>query len=122
MKKTAAALAACLVMSAVAYASDPMESRYENTVTITDSAGAVTKIHYDRDGKLKIIMPDGTVGTGKWTSKEDKLCITLDAGPAAGIESCNPMAARKVGEEWEVALADGTKAKAALVKGRDPKN
>lgn len=117
MKKLALGLLAAAALATAAIASDPMASRYENTVTITDANGT-TKIHYNKDGTLTTIAPDGTKGTGKWAVKDGKLCVTLDSGPNAGREGCNPMTERKVGDTWDVTLADGTKAKAALVAGR----
>jgi hypothetical protein len=118
MKKTALGiLAAAMLATAAIAAADPMASRYENTVTITDATGT-TKIHYNKDGTMTTIGPDGAKGTGKWTMKDGKLCVTLDQGPNAGKEGCNPFAERKVGDSWDVTLADGTKAKASLVAGR----
>ena len=111
------ALLAAIAFAASAIAGDPMASRYENTTTLTDANG-VTKIYYNKDGTLTTVLPNGTKGTGKWRAKDNKLCVTLDAGPAAGQETCTPMVERKVGDTWEVTLADGTKAKVALVAGR----
>jgi len=111
------ALVAAIVFAGSAIAGDPMASRYENTTTLTDANG-VTKIYYNKDGTLTTVLPNGTKGTGKWKAKDGKLCVTLDAGPAAGQETCSPMVERKVGDTWEVTLADGTKAKIALVAGR----
>ncbi|MEQ1929626.1 MAG: hypothetical protein ABL957_03720 [Parvularculaceae bacterium] len=118
MRKIALALAASLLTVGAALAGDPMASRYENTVTLTDASGAVTKIYYNHDGTMKTVMPDGTAGTGKWALKEGKLCVMLDQGPTAGVESCNPLTDRKVDEEWDIPLPDGSKLKAKLVKGR----
>lgn len=117
MWKVALGLVALVLFAATAIASDPMASRYENTVTLTDASG-VTKIHYDKDGTMTTILPNGTKGTGKWAMKDGKLCVTLDQGPAAGQENCNPFVERKVGDTWDVTLADGTKAKVALIAGR----
>lgn len=117
MKRIVLGLAAAVALSAAAFA-DVMASRYGNTVVITDTKGGVTKLMYDKDGKMSVVMPDGTKGTGKWALKDGKLCITADAGPTAGKEQCSPVAEHKVGDEWEVPLADGTKAKAKLVAGR----
>ena len=117
MKRILLGLATAFMFVATAIAGDPMASRYENTTTLTDANG-VTKTYYNKDGTLTTVLPDGTKGTGKWAVKDGKLCVTLDAGPAAGRETCSPLVERKVGETWEVTLADGTKAKIALVAGR----
>lgn len=118
MRKLALGLVASVFAFGVAYAGDPMASRYENTVTITDPSGAVTKIYYNKDGTMKTVLPDGAAGTGKWAVKDGKLCVTLDGGPNAGVESCNALVDRQVGEEWDVPLPDGTVLKAKLVAGR----
>lgn len=118
MRKLALGLVASVFAFGAAHAGDLMASRYENTVTITDAAGAVTKIYYNKDGTMKTVLPDGSVGTGKWAVKDGKLCVTLNEGPNAGMENCNPLVDRKVGEEWEVPLADGSKLKVKLVAGR----
>ncbi|NWG70120.1 MAG: hypothetical protein HXY23_00710 [Parvularculaceae bacterium] len=118
MKRIALALAASFFVAGAALAGDPMASRYENTVTLTDPTGAVTKIYYNKDGTMKTVMPDGTEGTGKWAVKDGKLCVVFDQGPNAGVESCNPLVDRKVDEEWEVPGPGGMKIKAKLVKGR----
>lgn len=118
MKKIALGLVAAAMLAGAAIAADPMESRYENTVTLTTADGATTKIHYNKDGTMATVQPDGSKGTGKWAMKDGKLCVTLDQGPTAGKEGCNPFTERKVGDSWEVTLADGSKAKAALVAGR----
>lgn len=118
MKKLALGLVAAAMLAGAAIAADPMESRYDNTVTLTMADGATTKIHYNKDGTMATVQPDGSKGTGKWAMKDGKLCVTLDQGPTAGKESCNPFVERKVGDSWEVTLGDGSKAKAALVAGR----
>lgn len=117
MKRILLGIATAIMFAASAIASDPMASRYENTTTLTDANG-VTKIYYNKDGTLTTVLPDGTKGTGKWQVRDNKLCVTLDAGPAAGRETCSSLVERKVGDTWEVTLADGTKAKIALVAGR----
>jgi YD repeat-containing protein len=116
MKKIILGLAATVMFAGVAFA-DPMASRYDNTTTITDATGT-TKFHYNKDGTLTSVLPNGTKGTGKWVVKGDKLCVTPDAGPSANQETCSPLVERKVGDSWDVTLADGTKVKAALVAGR----
>lgn len=117
MRKLALGLFAAAALMAGPALADPMASRYENTVALTDASG-VTKIHYNKDGTMTTTLPNGTKGTGKWAIKDGKLCVTLDQGPNAGKEGCNPMVERKVGDTWDVTLADGTKAKASLVAGR----
>jgi hypothetical protein len=117
MRKLALGFVASIMTATSALAGDPMESRYDNTVTLTDSNG-VTKLHYNRDGTLRMVLPNGQEGTGKWAVKDAKLCVTLDAGPNKGVESCNPLVERQVGEEWEVPLPDGSKIKAKLEAGR----
>jgi hypothetical protein len=110
-------LVVTVMLAGSAIAADLMASRYENTTTLTDATG-VTKIHYNKDGTLTVLMPNGTKSTGKWVAKGDKLCVTVDAGPSAGQETCSPLVERKVGDTWDVTLADGTKVKVALVAGR----
>jgi hypothetical protein len=117
MRKLALGLVASIMAAGSALAGDPMENRYENTVTLTD-AGGVTKLYYNRDGTLKISLPNGAQAGGKWAVKEGKLCVTLDAGPSAGVETCTPLAEHEIGDEWDVTLADGAKVKAKLEAGR----
>lgn len=118
MRKFALGLVASVLAFSSAFAGDPMASRYENTVTITDASGAVTKIYYNKDGTLKTVAADGTEGAGKWAVKDGKLCVTLDSGPNAGVESCSPLMEHNVGDEWEVTLPNGSKLKVKLVAGR----
>ena len=117
MKKIVLGLAAAIMLAGTALAADLMASRYDNTTTITDANGT-TKIHYNKDGTLVTVLPNGTKGTGKWVVKGDKLCVTADSGPSANQENCSPLVERKVGDTWDVTLADGTKVKVALVAGR----
>lgn len=117
MKKFALGLVAAVMIAGTAMA-NPMQSRIDNTVTLTAADGKVTKVLYNGDGTMAITNPDGSKGTGKWAVKDGKLCVTLDQGPTAGKESCNPLVERKVGDTWDAKLADGTTAKAALVAGR----
>lgn len=120
MKRILAGVAVAVLSSSLAFAAaDPMQTRYENTVTVTNAKGEVTKLHYNKDGTLGVVMPDGTKATGKWALKDGKLCVTADAGPTAGKEQCNPFdATKKVGDSWELTGADGSKSKVALVAGR----
>jgi opacity protein-like surface antigen len=118
MKKFALGLVAAVVLSGAAIAADPMQTRFDNTITLTAPDGAVTKVNFNRDGTMSTVAPDGTKVTGKWAMKDGKLCVTLDAGPTAGKEGCNPFVERKPGDTWEVTLADGSKAKATMVAGR----
>ena len=117
MKRILLGLAAAVLFVGSALASDPMASRYDNTTTVTDANGT-TKVYYNKDGTLTSTQPDGSKGTGKWKVADGKLCVTLDAGPNAGMETCSPLVERKVGDTWDVTLANGTKAKVALVAGR----
>ncbi|NOT41145.1 MAG: hypothetical protein HOP13_11685 [Alphaproteobacteria bacterium] len=120
MKRMLMGVAALALSATLAIAADdPMQTRYDNTVTLTDAKGGVTKLHYNKDGTMGVVLPDGTKGTGKWAIKEGKLCVTPEAGPTAGKEQCNPFdATKKVGDSWEIPAADGTKSKVAIVAGR----
>lgn len=117
MKRFVLGLAAAAALSVSAYA-DVMAPRFGNTVVLTAPNGQVTKLMYDADGTMDIVAPDGTKSKGKWAMEGDKLCITADAGPNAGQKQCNPTAAHKVGDEWDIGLPDGSKMKAKLVAGR----
>jgi len=117
MRRILLGFLAALAFAGLAIAGDPMASRYENTTTVTDANGT-TKIYYNKDGTLTTVLPDGTKSTGKWRAADDKLCVTLDAGPNANQENCSPMVERKVGDTWDVTLADGSKVTVALVAGR----
>jgi YD repeat-containing protein len=121
MKRILAGVVVAAFSASLAFASaeDPMASRYGNTVTVTNAKGEVTKLHYNQDGTMAVIQPDGTKGTGKWAMKDGKLCITADAGPTAGKEQCNPFVpGKKVGDSWEITMPDGSKSKIAIVAGR----
>lgn len=121
MKRILAGVAIAVFSTSLAFAAaeDPMQSRYDNTVTITNAKGEVTKLHYNKDGTLAVTQADGTKGTGKWKLSGDKLCVTPDAGPTAGKEQCSPFTAgKKVGDSWDQTLADGSKVKVAIVAGR----
>jgi opacity protein-like surface antigen len=121
MKRILAGIAVAVFSTSLAFAAaeDPMASRYDNTVTITNAKNEVTKLHYNKDGTVAVTNPDGTKGTGKWAMKADKLCVTPDAGPMAGKEQCSAFTAgKKVGDSWDQTLADGSKVKVAIVAGR----
>lgn len=121
MKRILAGIAVAVFSTSLAFAAaeDPMASRYENTVTITNAKNEVTKLHYNKDGTVNVVLPDGTKATAKWALKDGKLCVTADAGPMKGQEQCNPFdATKKVGDTWEVTGADGSKSKVAIVAGR----
>lgn len=119
MKRILAGIALAAVSASIAFAAeDPMAARFGNTVTITDAKGGVTKVHYNKDGTLSAVQPDGTKGTAKWVVKGDKLCITPDAGSMAGKENCNPLAAHKVGDSWEQKAPDGSTWKITLTAGQ----
>jgi len=121
MNRILAGIAVAVFSTSLAFAAaeDPMASRYENTVTITNAKNEVTKLHYNKDGTVAVTNADGTKGTGKWAMKADKLCVTPDAGPTAGKEQCSTFAAgKKPGDSWDQTLADGSKVKVAIVAGR----
>lgn len=120
MKRILAGVAIAAFTATLAFAADdPMASRYGNTVVVKGADGKDTKLHYNQDGTMTVIQPDGAKGTGKWSMKGDKLCVTPDAGPTAGKEQCNPFTAgKKVGDSWDQTLADGSKVKISIVAGR----
>lgn len=120
MKRILAGVAVAVLSSSLAFAAaDPMQTRYDNTVTVTNAKGEVTKLHYNQDGTMAVILPDGTKTTGKWAMKDGKLCVTADAGPQKGQEQCNPFAGeKKVGDTWEITMGDGSKAKVTIVAGQ----
>jgi opacity protein-like surface antigen len=120
MKRILAGVAVAVFSASLAIAADdPMQSRYDNTVTITNAKGEVTKLHYNKDGTVNVVLPDGSKASGKWALKDGKLCVTADAGPTKGKEQCNAFdGTKKVGDTWELAAPDGTKSKVAIVAGR----
>ena len=121
MKRILAGVAIAVFSTSLAFAAaeDPMAVRYENTVTVTNAKGEVTKLHYNKDGTVNVVLPDGTKATGKWALKDGKLCVTPDAGPTKGQEQCNAFdGTKKPGDSWELTAADGSKSKVAIVAGR----
>ena len=119
MKRILASVAFAVLGTSLAFAADdPMASRYGNTVVVKYADGSEVKIHYNKDGTLEVINPDGSKGTGKWAMKDGKLCITADAGPTAGKEQCSPFTAgKKAGDSWEQTMADGSKITVSIVAG-----
>lgn len=120
MKRILMGVAALALSTTLAVAAaDPMAGRYGNTTVVTNAKGEVTKLHYNQDGTMAVILPDGTKTTGKWAMKDGKLCVTADAGPQKGQEQCNPFAGeKKVGDTWEITMGDGSKAKVTIVAGQ----
>ena len=120
MKRILASVAFAVLSTSLAFAAaDPMEGRYGNTVVVTYADGSQIKLHYNKDGTLGVVNPDGSKGTGKWVLKDGKLCVTADAGPNAGKEQCSPFTGgKKAGDSWEQAMADGSKIKVEIVAGQ----
>ena len=119
-----------LILAAVAFAAsaavavaseDPMAGRYGNTVVTTTADGKEAgRTYYDADGKMSRTTPAGTI-KGTWKIEGDKLCITQTepAPPAGTPPTCIPAnGGKKVGDSWDVTLADGIKLKAAIQQGR----
>jgi YD repeat-containing protein len=120
MKRILMGVAALALSTSLAIAADdPMAGRYGNTTTVTNAKGEVTKLQYNKDGTMAVILPDGTKGAGKWVIKDGKLCVTADAGPMKDKEQCNQLVGgKKAGDSWEITMADGSKAKIAIVAGQ----
>jgi len=119
MKRILAGVAVAMLSTSLAFAADdPMAGRYGNTVVVKYANGSEVKLHYNQDGTLEVINPDGSKGTGKWAMKDGKLCVTADAGPNAGKEQCSAFTAgKKAGDSWDQSLADGTKVQVSIVAG-----
>jgi hypothetical protein len=114
------AVAAMSVSLAIA-ASDPMASRYGNTIVITGPDGKeVGRIYYDADKKASRKMADGSEVKGTWALEGNKLCF-LQMSPAPKPEEAKQCSdfpgAKAVGDSWDVVTPQG-KLKATLKQGR----
>lgn len=120
MRTLIGAVAASMMMTGLAMAEGEMSGAFGNTVTITNAAGAVTKLHINEDNSYKAVLPDGAVHTGTWAMTGEQVCFTqtepapaADAAPACGLAQPD----KKVGDSWEQGEGD-QKVTIAIVEGR----
>lgn len=122
MKKTLLGVALALTMAVPAFASDPMASRYGNTLVISDASGKeLQRIYFNEDKTLTVKTAQGEM-KGTWELKDGKLCITqTEPAPADATKAttCNPFSGeKKVGDSWTVTGQDGAPVTITLVAGR----
>jgi hypothetical protein len=117
------ALAAFSASLAFAAAEDPMASRFGNTVVAKGADGKeIGRTYYNADNTYSRKTADGKESKGTWKMEGGKLCLTqTEPAPEKPemAKQCLPAPeAKKIGDSWEVTLADGTKVTATLQKGR----
>ncbi|HAH10695.1 MAG TPA: hypothetical protein DCL54_11260 [Alphaproteobacteria bacterium] len=119
MRNTVIAATAALITSAAAFAMDPMEGTYGNTVLVTDKDKAVTSYWFKADKSVKIKNPKGEDANATWelTDGGKKICLTvvLPAGakaPEGGVKpQCSEFVGggKKAGDKWEQMDANNQK-------------
>ena len=88
MRTLIGAVAASIMMTGFAMAEGEMSGAFGNTVTITNAAGTVTKLHINEDNSYEAVLPDGAVHSGRWAMEGDQVCFTqADPVPAADCRS-----------------------------------
>lgn len=113
MRAFAAVSIVLLFTATPALADDLMASRYGNTTITTDGKGVQAKLYYNADHTFRANM-GGADYKGTWKVEDGKLCVTTETTvPGMPNPQCNPLAARHVGESWDV----GNGMKATLVAG-----
>jgi hypothetical protein len=116
MKKLlgAAALAAATVFAGAALANDTLDATFGNTVTVTNSEGAVVSYYMNEDGTYSMTAGEDTIN-GTWTEADGQVCLT----PEGGEEACSPVVdGKSVGDTWEGEGSDGSTLTFAIVEGR----
>lgn len=79
-----------------------IDQAFQNTVTLTDAAGAVTHYYFEPNGSYAEQRPNGERLTGAWEVRGERLCLT----PEGEGRYCIPyQAERNVGEAWEIQTA-----------------
>jgi len=116
------------LVSAVAWAEDPMMNTYDNTVTTKNTATGVTGtllFNKDMTYTAKGAGPDGKPAEyqGTWATKDDgkTICLTPTVPPDmkdGPKPSCSPLEAHKVGDSWQVTNDQNETYEVSLTAGR----
>ena len=108
-----------ILMSAAAFAEDPMAGAYDNTVIVSVPNMGDIKNVYSADHTF---VGGGAFGTAKgtWTLDGANVCRTqTEPPPPPGMPSpiCEAVAGHKVGDTWQVEVM-GQKFDAKLLAGK----
>ena len=114
--------AAFLALTSAAFAADPYQSMYGNTVTITGSDGTKVMSFVNQDMTWEQHGPNGMVvkGTYAWKDATTACFTQTDPAPQANQPPLclQNQAAHTVGETWSVAGMDGKPVSISLTAGR----
>jgi len=114
--------AAFLALTGAAFAADPYQSMYGNTLTITGSDGTKVTTYVNQDMTWEQHSPNGMVVKGTYVWKDaSTACFTqTDPAPQASAQPlCLPnQTAHNVGETWTVNGMDGKPVSVAITAGR----
>jgi hypothetical protein len=100
---------------------DPMASRYGNTVVVTGPEGW-TKVAFNQDHTMTGVNSKGERIVGTWAVENGMLWETPIA-PASFVavgKHCNPVPTTKLGDKIEHTRPNGQKITVELVAGIDP--
>jgi len=115
------------LFATAAYADDPMENTYTNTVVSKDHAsGGVTDLYFNKDMSYtaKAMGQDGKPIqlAGSWSLKDDGKTICLapnaPANTPAGQPSCSPLEKHNVGDSWSLTNDKGQSFDITITAGR----
>ncbi|HMM13820.1 MAG: hypothetical protein WBG82_10705 [Parvibaculum sp.] len=111
---------ALVAFAGAAYAADPLESYYGNTVVLSNPNSGEMHAFVNQDGTYQTKLADGSTVSGTWAINGDQACYTqTNPAPAADAKPfCAKAEAHNVGDSWQVAGADGTQTTITIKAGR----
>lgn len=100
MRMTIAAAVMGLTMTAALAGSDPMATRFGNTMLVIEPDGRIVHMLYRADGSFLAKSARGQID-GTWTLQNDALCLNFPKALAGiGDKECGPADVHAVGDVW----------------------
>ena len=114
----AAPAAALAVPPPAATVDSRLEAAFGNTIISTYPDGRVAKLWLERGGVYKGQGRKGGITSGRWTVKDDKICLRQTRPMPIPMTYCTPLVEGKVGARWSGKAVTGEPVRLELVSGR----
>ncbi len=91
---------------------------FENTIVSTSADGRSARLWLDTDGRYRGMGRNGDASSGRWSIKNEKLCLRQGRPVPMIVSFCTPIVEGGVGTAWKTKSVFGEPLSVELVAGR----
>ena len=93
---------------------------FGNTIVSTYPDGRIAKLWLKADGTYDAEGRKGGASSGRWTIKDDKICMKQGRPIPIPFSYCTPIVHPRPGESWSAKAVTGEPIRVTVIKGGQP--